>query len=217
MAAAAVLAPPAAARDDAQLWTGTVVNVRLSDQWRFQEELVARFSDNRNGLYEIESNSLLGYALSKKVTLWAGYTHDPQYAAGHFTVMERRAREQVTFDNIAKIGRATISGRLRLEQRWREGQDGTGWRFRPFVRVNLPLREGHRTALVFSHESFVDLNSTGFQRVEGEERMRNLLAISTPIAKRVSAEIGYMNQYSFVPHGPDNVDHAASFMLNFSF
>jgi hypothetical protein len=217
LAAAFALAAPATARDDAQLWTGTTVNVRLSDKWRFQEELVARFSDNRNGLYEIESNSLFGYAVSKKVTLWAGYTHDPQYLAGNFRVMEHRAREQVTFDNVAKIGPGTLSARLRLEQRWREGQDGTAWRFRPYVKFSLPFREGHKTALVLSHESFVDLDKTSFQTVGGEERMRNLIAISTPIAKRISAEIGYMNQHSFVPNGPDNDDHAASLMLSFSF
>lgn len=205
------------ARDDAQLWTGGTLNVKLGDHLRFQQEVIARFSDNRNGLYEIESNTLLGYAISNKVALWAGYTHDPQYAAGDFTVMEHRAREQVTFDNIARIGGGSLSARMRLEQRWREGVDGTAWRLRPFLRYSLPFRAGHKTALVLSHESFIDLNKTGFQRVGGEERMRNLIAISTPLAKHVGAEIGYMNQYSFVRHGPDNIDHAAQIMLNFSF
>ena len=39
--------------------------MKLAKKWRLQEELVERFSDNRNGLYEIESNTLLGYKLSK--------------------------------------------------------------------------------------------------------------------------------------------------------
>ena len=219
LGAAAIAALPGSAwaRDDAQLWTGGTVNVKLGENWRLSQEVIARFSDNRNGLYEIESNTLLGYRVSKNVTIWGGYTHDPQYAAGDFTVMEHRAREQVTLDNLAKIGPGTLSGRLRLEQRWREGIDGTAWRFRPYVKFQLPFRSGGKTALVLSHESFVDLNTTSFQRVEGEERMRNLIAISTPIANKVSAEIGYMNQHSFVRHGPDNNDHAASVMLNFSF
>lgn len=219
MAAAAALAIPTAAwaADDAQFWLGGAVNVRLSDKWRFSQEVVERLSDDRGGLYEIESNTMLGYVVAKNVTVAAGYTHNPQYAGGDFTVMERRAREQVTVDNLARIGRGTLSGRIRLEQRWREGIDGTAWRLRPFVRFSLPFRQGHRTALVLSHESFIDLNTTPFQRVEGEERMRNLIAVSTPLSKTITAEIGYLNQHSFRPDAPDNDDHVASVALSFSF
>jgi len=98
----AALFPTAAsaAKSDSQIWTNGAVNVKLSDKWRLQEEMTVRFSDNRNGLYELESNTLLGYRLNKVVTLWAGYTHNPQYAGGDFTVMEHRAREQVTFDGL---------------------------------------------------------------------------------------------------------------------
>ncbi|MBS0502319.1 MAG: DUF2490 domain-containing protein [Proteobacteria bacterium] len=219
VAAATCMAIPSAARarDDAQLWLGGNVNVKLGDQFRFSQEVISRFSDNRNGLYEVEMNTMLGYRASKNVTLWLGYTHDPNYAGGTFTVMEHRIREQVTVDNLAKIGRGTLSARMRLEQRWREGVDGTAWRLRPYVKFNLPFRAGHKTALVLSHESFIDLNTTGFQRVEGEERMRNQIGISTPLSKAITAEIGYLNQHSFVPRGPDNDDHAATLTLNFSF
>src|SRR3954469_10484554 len=102
----------ALAAHDSQLWTTQTVNVKLSGKWRLQEELVERLSDNRNGLYEIESNTLLGYRLTKAVTLWGGYTHDPQYSAGHFTVMERRLREQVTLDNVIGLGAGKISFRV---------------------------------------------------------------------------------------------------------
>ena len=129
------LAPVAAHADnDPQEWTTLAATVKLDDHWRAQEELVFRFSDKRQGLYEIESNTLVGYALDKHITVWAGYTHDPQYTADEFTVMERRAREQVTFDNIAKLAGGSLSARLRLETRWREGIDGTAWRLlRPAV------------------------------------------------------------------------------------
>jgi hypothetical protein len=73
---------PAWAHDDAQLWTGGNVTVKLSDHWRLSQEITARFSNHKNGLYEVESNTLLGYRISKGVIVWAGYTHDPQYAAG---------------------------------------------------------------------------------------------------------------------------------------
>lgn len=216
--ASLLLTPTAAYADnDPQEWTTLAATVKLDDHWRAQEELVFRFSDKRQGLYEIESNTLIGYALTKKITVWAGYTHDPQYAADAFTVMEHRAREQVTFDNIAKALGGSVSARMRVETRWREGIDGTAWRIRPYVKFVRPFHEGGKTALVLSHESFIDLNATPFQRREGEERMRNLIAISTKLDKHTTAEFGYLNQQNFVDTGEAEDDHVLSISLAFSY
>jgi len=216
MAIALAFPVAAHAREDRQLWLTGAATVDLGKKWRLSEEAVVRFSDNRNGLYEIENNLLLGYRLTNMVAIWAGYTHDPLYAGGRFTVMEHRAREQVTVDNFVKLGPGKLSARLRLEQRWREGVTGTAWRFRPFIRYAVPLGKGG-TSLQLSHESFIDLNATGYQQVHGEERMRNLVAVRTPLSKKVNLEVGYLNQYGFVPGGQDNDDHVASLSLNFTF
>jgi hypothetical protein len=192
---------------DEQLWTNGVVNVKLSDKWRLSEEMTARWSDNRHGLYEIEVNSLLGYRVSKSVTLWAGYTHNPQYAGGDFTVMEHRAREQVTFDGFARLGKGKLNGRVRFEQRWREGIDGTGWRFRPYLKYSLPI--AGKTALNLSTEPFFNLNTTSFQKKSGLDRMRNLITVSTPLTSRLTGEMGYLNQHGFVANGPDTSDNVA--------
>jgi hypothetical protein len=202
------------ATSDEQIWTNGAVTVKLSDNWRLQEEMTARFSDNRNGLYEVESNTLLGYRLNKVVTVWAGYTHNPQYASGDFTVMEHRAREQVTFDGFAQLGKGKLNGRVRLEQRWRESVDGTGWRVRPYLKYSLPI--AGKTALNLSTEPFFNLNTTPFQRQSGLDRMRNLVTVSTPVTKSLSAELGYMNQHGFVRHGPDTSDNIAYFGLALS-
>ena len=190
------------------------MTVKLSDRWRLQEEATVRFSDNRNGLYEIESNTLLGYRLNKFVTVWAGYTHDPQYSAGDFTVMEHRAREQVTFDGFAKLGKGKLNGRLRLEQRWRNGVDGTGWRVRPYLKYSLPI--AGKTAINLSTEPFFNLNTTPFQRKPGLDRVRNLVTVSTPLTKTLTGEAGYMNQHGFVRGGPDTSDNIAYFGLSLS-
>src|SRR4030095_1677797 len=209
-----ILAGRAEARDDGQLWTSANANGKLNDNWRLSQELTARFSDNRNGLYEIEFVTLLGYRVARSVTVAAGYDHNPQYSGGDFTIMEHRAREQVTFDNIAQIGSGKISARMRLEQRWRENADGTAWRMRPYVKYSLPLRKGGKTALTLSNETFLNLKNTSFQRSEGVDRMRNLIAISTPLSKTLSLEAGYLNQYSFVRDGEDTIDHVATASLS---
>lgn len=209
-------ASPAMASDDSQLWASSAATVKLSDSWRLSQDATIRFSDNRNGLYEVELNTLLGFVVAKGVTVWAGYTHDPNYSAGDFTVMEHRAREQITFDKLAEIGGGKLSGRLRTEQRWREGVDGTGWRVRPFVKYSLPLHKGGKTAFVVSAEAFVNLNTNAFQRSSGLDRTRTFVGLSAPLSRAISAEAGYLNQHSFVPHGPDNDDHVASISINLS-
>ncbi|HKX92559.1 MAG TPA: DUF2490 domain-containing protein [Sphingomicrobium sp.] len=135
-------------------------------------------------------------------------------AGGDFTVLEHRAREQVTFDNLARVGGGKLSARLRMEQRWREHFDGTAWRLRPYVKFSLPLAGGSKTSLTLSSETFVNLNSTSFQRQNGLDRMRNLIAINTPLTKAVSVEIGYLNQHGFVRGGEDSSDHVASVSLS---
>jgi hypothetical protein len=211
-----VSTPALAVHNDSQIWTTAAVNVKLSDKWRLSNELTGRFSDNRNGLYDLEDDLLLGYQLSKKVGIWAGYVHDPQYSGGDFTIMEHRFREQVTFAKIAQIAAGSIDARLRIEQRWRNGKEGTGWRFRPFVKYSHPFKAGGKTALVISHEGFWNFNITSFQAKGGFERMRNLIAISTPITKNLNAEIGYLNQFTVVRGGPDTMDHIVSINLSLS-
>jgi len=202
------------ASSDSQVWTTAGWNAKLDDHWRVTQEFVGRFSDNKNGLYEIEISSLVGYRISKKVTLWAGYVHDPLYSDGDHTTTEHRAREQVTFDNLAHLGSGTLNARMRLETRWRDGVDGTAWRLRPYVKYALPLKG--KVALNLSNETFFNLNSTSFQGTNGFDRMRNLITISGPLSKHLTGEVGYMNQYTFVRNAEDTSDNIAYFAINLS-
>ena len=214
VAAVSLAATPALAVSDDQVWTTASVSVKFDDHWRVSQELVGRFSDRRDGLYEIESNTMLGYKLDKVVTLWAGYTHDPQYSGGDFTVLEHRVREQVSFDGFAELDGGKLSARVRMEQRWRDGVSGTAWRVRPYVKWSVPVKG--KVALNLSNEMFVNLNRTPFQARTGIERMRNLATFSAPLTKTLTGEAGYMNQHGFVRNGPDTSDNIAYFALSLS-
>jgi hypothetical protein len=202
-----------AANASSQLWTSGSVTVKLSDKWNLSQDLTARFSDTKHGLYELETNTLVGYQLSKSVSVWAGYDHDPQYSGGHFTIMEQRLVEHLVSSNLGKLGNGQFSGRVRLEQRWRDGQNGTEWRLRPYLRYTVPFSSRSKVGLTLSEEPFFDLNTTSFQSVHGLERLRSLVAITTPIGKHLSADIGYMNQHGFVPHNADTNDNVAYFSV----
>jgi hypothetical protein len=208
-----LLVPAAANASDSQLWTGGSVAVKLSDKWNLSQDITARFSDKKHGLYELETNTLVGYQLTKTVSVWAGYDHDPLYSGSHFTVMEHRLVEHVVSSNLGKVGGGQLSGRLRLEQRWRDGQTGTGWRLRPSLRYTILFTSRNKVGLTLSEEPFFDLNTTSFQSVHGLERLRSLVAITTPIGRHLSADIGFMNQHGFVPHGKDTSDNIAYFSV----
>lgn len=216
-AALAILAGLAATpglADDTQAWGTTTVQVGLGGPWRLSNETVVRSSDAR-GLYEIENNLMVGYKADPHVTLWLGYTLDPNYLHGSLTVTEHRFRQQVSVDNFAALGPIRFNGRLRLEERWRDGLAGTGWRLRPYVKATLPIHG--KTALALTYESFINLNTSSFQKITGYDRWRTGLAVTTPLSKHVSIEAGYLNQHTFVRNGPDTDDHVLNLGLTASF
>jgi hypothetical protein len=194
---------------DPQLWVGGSATIKLPGRWSVSQDVTARFSDKRGGLYEIEANSLVGYQFTRTLSLWAGYDHDPQYSNGRSTVMEHRFVQHLVSSDLGKVAGGQLSGRIRFEQRWREGAGGTGWRVRPYVRYALPLGRTTKTAVVLSAEPYLDLNTTSFQTVRGFERLRSFVGVSTPIAKNLSADVGYLNQHGFVPGGKDTSDNVA--------
>lgn len=205
-----LMATPALAGDQ-QYWGTVTEQAGLGGAWRVNNETVLRSSDSR-GFYEIEENFMVGYKANKHMTLWLGYTFDPNYLHGQHRFNEQRFRQQVNYDNLLVIGPVRLSGRVRLEERWREGNPGTAWRLRPLAKLAITLHG--KTTLNATHESFVDLNTTTFQRVGGEERMRNTVYIATPLTKQLSIDAGYLEQHGFVRGGPDTHDHVVALGLS---
>ena len=216
LAVAATLgaAAPAMANEDTQYWQTLNLSVALPGNFKISNETVRRSSDAK-GFYEIENNFMVGKKVNKIVTLWLGYTFDPQYNHGNFRLREHRFRQQVSFDNFAKLGKIKLSGRVRMEERWREGQPGTAWRLRPQLKASTPLVG--KTTISVSSEAFIDLNNTGFQKVGGLERMRNAVYITVPLNKKISVDFGYLNQHGFVPNGADSSDNVLTTGLSASF
>lgn len=186
---------PAPASADAQIWQTIEASARLPHGLSASSESILRIGAER-GLYELEENLMLGVRTGAGLVLSLGYTHNPTYARGHLQALERRLRQQLDVAEIARLGPLRLSGRLRLEQRWRDHAAGTGYRLRPALKASLPL--AHGLSLAATHESFVALNHTGFQAA-GYERMRNSLAVNLPVSGGLQASIGYLNQYRLAP------------------
>lgn len=200
------VAPAYAQRQDEQLWLQVNTNVPVAEDVRLTLEQIARFGDRPDGLFQTEFGGILGYRVADGVELGFGYRKVGAHN-GNSAADEDRLRQHV----IATFGPVTT--RLRVDERFHPGGDEIGFRVRPLVRYNHRLgAEG--LALFVSHESFYLPNATRWGQRRGYERMRNVVGVTLPLGRDVSADLGYLNQYRLSRRGSRaQMDHALSLQL----
>jgi hypothetical protein len=103
--------------------------------------------------------------------------------------------------------------RLRVDERIHPGGRQIGFRVRPLLRYNHAL--GRKGLMLFvSHESFFLPNTTRWGQQRGYERMRNVAGVTIPLGRRLSADVGYLNQYRLPRRGSRaQMNHALSVQL----
>jgi hypothetical protein len=203
-----LLAPAVHAQtaEDTQLWLQTNANVGIGDDTRVTLEGIARFSDRQDGLFHTEIGGIVSHKLSKHVEIGFGYRHVAGHG-GNTADDENRLRQHV----VLTFGRLT--SRFRIDERFHPDGNEVGIRLRPLFRYNHPI--GKNMALFASHESFFMANSTDWGQRAGYDRMRNWVGVTVPIAKGISSDIGYLNQYRFARNGGSaQMDHALSMQLS---
>jgi len=203
-----LLAPAAHAQtvEDEQLWLQTNANVGIGDDTRLTLEGIARWSDRQGGLFHTEIGGIVSHKLSKHVEIGFGYRHVAGHG-GNSADDENRLRQHV----VLTFGRLT--SRFRIDERFHPDGNEVGIRLRPLLRYNHPVGKG--VSLFASHESFFMANDTDWGQRAGYDRMRNWVGVTVPIAKGISSDIGYLNQYRFARNGGSaQMDHALSMQLS---
>ncbi|BCA61413.1 hypothetical protein HMP09_0647 [Sphingomonas sp. HMP9] len=185
--------PALAQQQDAQAWEQLNVVVPVAPQWRVTLEEIARISDRQRGIYTTEFGALVGWQVAEGVELGFGYRH-VGFHSRNLAPDEERLRQQIV------VARGRFAGRLRLDERFNPDGSEIGFRVRPLLRYNHPLGS-ERMVMFASHESFFLPNSTAWGQRAGYERMRNIVGLAFPLAKAVTADIGYLNQYRFARGG----------------
>ena len=187
----AIVIPGVAHARDGEVWTSVGASGSLGGDWRASIDGTARFDGD--GLYEWVASGAIGYRLDAHATVWAGYVYKTAYA-NNAASNEQRVREDLTLDDVARIGPVRIGGRLRSEERWREGRTGLGWRVRPQLKLTLPLGKGG-PALVASAEGFFNLDRGAGQR-SGYDRIRESIGVQVPVAKAIRIDAVYLRQWT---------------------
>lgn len=198
----ATLAGGASAQADTQVWTAGFASGQVAEASRL---LVwfdghARFRDSGDQLDVTIVRPGIGWRVSPRLDLWAGYAHVTLRRPGP-DGEEHRAWQQATYP-IAEVAGGRLTGRTRLEQRFREGGDDTGWRLRQFVRWSRPVI-GPNVSIVASNEAFIAFNNTDWGQRDGYDQNRAFLGLGWQATPRLRLEGGYMNQHIDGGAAPD--------------
>lgn len=106
-----------------------------------------------------------------------------------------------------------FKGRTRLEQRFVDDADQTGWRVRQRVGVAFPLTsEDDGWTLVGNAEGFWTLRATSQTGQTGLTGLRTFAGFEKSFGK-IDLELGYTRQQSIRDNAPDRVGHAPTLGL----
>lgn len=200
-------APAWAQQTDDQLWLQASSVMRVGAHEEATVESIARFGERARGLAHTEIGGLFAWKLGK-VELAIGYRHVEDFVGDRTLPNEERIRQHV----IVPLG-AGFATRVRLEQRFNSSGPEIGHRVRGQLRFNTDLIPG-RLGLFATHETFLNLNTTGWGQRGGIERVRANIGLGVPIGRQLRGEIGYLNQYRFGRSGArDQMDHAMTIGL----
>jgi hypothetical protein len=210
---ASLAASPALAEDDAQGWAAVTASGAVRGDLFVWLEGQARFTDDLGGGTQFLLRPAIGARIARDAHVVAGYAFVRTDPRGGAPTNEHRPWQQVQFAPLRLAdGTPLVISRTRMEQRMVEGRDGTVWRLRQFVRVQVPLGRAGGLQAVATTEGFFNLNSTRWGVRDGVDQWRTFVGIGFPVLPNARLEPGYLNQRVVRP-GDDRVNHVLSATL----
>ena len=162
------------------------------EKGRIWVEGQARFNNDFNQFYQGLARVALGYSLSDRLTIWAGYTWLPTQQFNKASISEQDIWPAFRYVLPTDIG--TVSFRTMFESNFLKGSDV---RFRPrtMVRFVHPMEFEPRLSLIAWDEAFVRLNSTQYGGKAGFDQNRAFVGGGWTFNPNFRSELGYLNQY----------------------
>lgn len=222
--------------DDFQVWGNITalgnfgaINPNNPDLKRFRwwMEGQGRFGNNASQFTQSLIRPGLGYAITDKIVVWAGYawapTCEPIQRVGCFN--EHRIWQQVTWADNFSFGR--LSTRSRFEQRFFDhrvpdpGPNDVAYRFRQLIKLAVPMPFiNPNLSFIVQDELFIAMNTPHAGWItEGFDQNRGFVGVAYKINPIATAEIGYMNQLINRAHNarPDQMMHILGVHLFLNF
>jgi len=201
---------------DGRVWAGLVLQERsgTTSPWRWIVDVPVRTRDGVDAVDLTGVRPAIGYDLSSRSSVWAGYAIVGSFPASGGTIVEHRVFQQLLWAR--PLAGTLASLRTRLEQRSIEGNSGLSWRVRQQLRVSRPVQRGSRVFLVGWDEVFFHLNTTD-RYTKGLDQNRFFAGLGRSLSGAVRFEVGYANQYSRSRSGPNRMNHVLSAVLGAAF
>jgi hypothetical protein len=154
----------------------------------------SRWDDNWNHWYQGMARAAVGYSLSDRATIWAGYTWLPTQNVGKPSKSQQDVWPAFRYVMPTSIG--TLSFRTMIESNFIPG-NGDQVRVRPrqMIRFMHPLEFEPRLSLITWDEFFIRANSTPVGGQSGFDQNRAFAGLGWTFNKSFRAEGGYLNQY----------------------
>ncbi len=167
----------------------------------------SRWDDDWNHWYQGMVRAAVGYSLSDRATVWAGYTWLPTQNLGKGSVQQQDVWP--AFRYVLPTDFGTLTLRTMVEANFLPANNADV-RFRPrqMIRFLHPLEFEPRLSLIVWDEVFVRLNSTPAGGQSGFDQNRAFVGLGWSFSQNFRTELGYMNQYI------DNTTHTNNTMHN---
>lgn len=162
-----------------------------------------RFDRDWSHWYQGMVRTAVGYSLSDRATLWAGYTWLPTQNIGKDYIAQQDIWPAFRYVVPTDIG--TFMFRTMWETNFLRG-DQLRERPRQMIRFMHPFEFEPRLSLITWDEAFYRVNSTDWGGKSGFDQNRAFAGLGWSFNKNVRAELGYLNQYI------ENADHSTATM-----
>jgi len=154
----------------------------------------SRFDDNWDHWYQGMVRAALGYSISDRATIWAGYTWLPTQNVGKNYVSQQDVWP--AFRYVLPTSFGTLSFRTMVETNFLPGNhNDVRVRPRQMIRFMHPFDFEPRLSLITWDEFFVRVNSTPKGGQSGFDQNRAFAGLGWTFNKNFRAEAGYLNQY----------------------
>ncbi|MEI8209626.1 MAG: DUF2490 domain-containing protein [Methylococcales bacterium] len=182
------------------------------DKVRIWLEGQSRWDHDWNHWYQGMARAAIGYSLTDRATIWAGYTYLPtQQISASGVVAPYKAQQDVwpAFRYILPTSIGTVTFRTMIESNFIPyNNNEVRVRPRQMIRFMHPLEVEPRLSLISWDEAFVRANSTPTGGQSGFDQNRFFAGLGWSFNKNFRAEGGYLNQYlTRINSTPDTMHH----------
>jgi hypothetical protein len=151
-----------------------------------------RFDGNWDHWYQGMVRTAVGYSLSDRATIWAGYTWLPTQNVGKSYIAQQDVWPAFRYVLPTEIG--TFTFRTMWETNFLRGNQ-VRERPRQMIKFMHPFEFEPRLSFIAWDEAFYRVNTTIWGGKTGFDQNRAFAGIGWNFNKNVRGELGYLNQY----------------------